>query len=87
MEARNFQSVVAVLRCLGKLVRVVDVQCKSDFWGGLWLGVWSMGSARGCVLGTLVWSRSEQHVFVVECEGMECLLGACESSSAPGSPP
>ena len=71
MEARNFLSVAQVLRCFGKRVRVVDVQRKADFWEGLWLGVWDMGSARGSVLGTLVWSRSEQHVFVAESKGMD----------------
>ena len=87
MEAGNFLSVAQVLRCFGKRVRVVDVQRKDDFWEGLWLGVWDMGSSRGSVLGTLLWSRAEQHVVVVECDGMDDWMDACESCAGKGNAP
>ena len=70
-EARNFYGVQKVLRSVGKRVRVLDIRCCGDFWGGLWLGSWWLGSAREQILGTLVWSRLEQHVFVACCEGMQ----------------
>ena len=87
MEARNFMTVANVLRCYGKRVRVVDVQHKADYWDGLWLGVWGMGSAPGNLLGTLLWSRAEQHVFVVECDGTDTWMDACESCTGMGSAP
>ena len=46
-EAKSLQSVVTMLRCVDMRVRVVDVQCKVDFWGGNWLGMRSMGGVGG----------------------------------------
>ena len=64
LEAKNFRSVGKVLRCFGKRVCVLDVESTADFFVGRWLGVYMLGSDRGICLGTLVWSRSDQHVFV-----------------------
>ena len=54
LEARNFRIVGKVLRCFGKRVRVLDVESTTDFFVGRWLGVHSLGSARGAITGTLV---------------------------------
>ena len=78
-EARNFHRVRQVLRSVGRRVRVLDVQCVDDFWDGLWLGAWNLGSAGGTLLGTFVWSRSEEHVFDAECDGMQTWLAASDS--------
>ena len=86
-EARNFYGAKKVLRSVGKRVRVLDVRCVDDFWEGLWLGASWLGSARGTILGTLVWSRSEQHVFVACCEGMQQWLASCDSCSGLGCAP
>ena len=79
VEATNFHSVAEALRCSGKRVRVLDVQCKDDFWNGGCLGVWNMGEPSGTVLGTLVWCRSDRHVFVVKNMGTQSWSDACES--------
>ena len=86
-EASNFRGVAEVLRRLGKRVRVLDVQRTSDFWSRSFLGVWDLGATSGRVLGTLVWSRSDQHVFVSHCHGMETWLDALDSYRTSAPPP
>ena len=77
LEASNFQWVGKVLRCYGKRVRVLDVKCRADFWEGSCLGAWNMGSAHGTLLGTLVWSRLDRHVYVAaDCHDMHMGLDA-----------
>ena len=79
-EAKNFRAVTEVLRRFGARVRVVDVQCRGDFWNRCLLGVWNLGATSGAVLGTLVWSRVDQHVFAADCRSMQTLLDSCGSS-------
>ena len=83
LEENNFRSVGKVLRCFGKRVRVLDVERTIDFVDGRWLGVWSLGSARGTLLGTLVWSRADAHVYVVDSEGMQASTN-CDSCRCVG---
>ena len=71
-------------RFVGKRVRVLDVRCLADFWDGHWLGVWSLGSARGSPLGTLVWSRSDRHVFVADWQWEGCYTALRQGSNAVG---
>ena len=83
LEARNFFSVSKVLRCRNKCVRVLEVQKLADFWEGPWLGVWSLGSARGLSLGTLVWSRVDRHVFVADSAGAQAWSNSSDSLGCP----
>ena len=87
LEANNFRSVAKILRCFGKRVRVLDVRCAADFWEGLFLGAWTLGSDRGQTLGTLVWSRADQHVFVADGVDVQAWLGQWDSRDGLGCPP
>ena len=46
-----------------------------------------MGATNGTVLGTLVWSRADQHVFVIECHSVQTWLegfdSCCKLTPAP----
>lgn len=75
--ANDFRAVTEVSRSSGARVRVVDVQCRDDFWNRCFLGLWNLGASSGTVLGTLVWSPSDQHVFVADCRSLQRLLDAC----------
>ena len=87
LEASNFRSVGKVLHCSGKRVCVLDAQCTADVFAGRLLGVWSLGSTRGSCLGTLVWSRSDEHVYVVDGDCMQAWAASRGSHSCVGCAP
>ena len=60
LEASNFRNVGKVLRCSGKRVCVVDVECTADFFVGRCLGVRSLGSARGTFQSDFLWRHGWQ---------------------------
>ena len=87
LEACNFKCVEQTLRCFGKRVRVWDVQCIADFWEGRWLSVSSMGSACKQVIGTLVWSREDRHVYVAHWGSMSSWASSGGSGGVVGRAP
>ena len=87
LEAKNFRSVEKVLRCFGKRVSVFDVQRTADFFVGRCLGVWSLGAVRGTCLGSLVWSRADQHVYVVDGESVQACMSAIDTDGCVSCAP
>ena len=74
--ARNLEAVAEALRVEGLAVEVIGVASKAAFVAGEVDGCWRMGAPQGTVLGEVVWSKGEGHVYVVR-------RGWCDSGTAP----